>query len=789
MFDLKEVALSALLHDVGKLLQRGSGEPRAATHSEFGRTFLGELGYSEAICEAALRHHGRGRPGQTVSEASFASTLVVYAADNVASSFRREESAWSGFDASAPLNAIFNFIHRENAVNPDGRWSYPLAEYGKGGVNSYLPRNPREAGTVPRDYKRLKDGMVESFKQLENPQDVVSVLNLLERYGSNVRSTTSRSDTGDISLFDHSRVTAAIAVCIAGHLEATGTEPTLNEVEDRAAERYLFVRGDMSGVQRFIYTITSKGALRMLRARSFYLELVAEHAVSEVLRRAGAPRTNVIYVGGGGFQLLLPNTGRSREAAEAVGRELNGVIANSFGRDLYLTLATLPCAATGIVGEGLGETLRKLGKALSEQKSRKHYGDLDLLFAEQPEPETESCSVCTRDDVPVREYDPRGYEVASGENGEEPIRLCETCRMLARASRKLVGGHYLVEGGEDLRIGEAGYGLSEIDRGAVYALDGVGDDACLRGAVPLPAARYAMRDDEQKDQIMDFGKLSERAAGASRLAVLRMDVDDLGEIFRAGLPEQMRTFDRYAALSRAFTTFFKVVVPEICAGSYENSLRLFSEDRERAATVVYSGGDDLFIVGAWSDVLELAVDVCRAFREFVCENPAVTLSGGISIHTAGEPLYLMAEQAGMAEEIAKGNERDGRKKDSVVLFYRGFDVRKVANSVPEALFWEEVEGGVLALLDRINEFRKDGELPFPRGFTRLLMDVVDVYEQEGHLSLPRLAYALARMEESGKLKNDERWRELKKELLKMETVRKYLRPAAYWLDLAERKGE
>lgn len=357
MFDLKEVALSALLHDVGKLLQRGSGEPRAATHSEFGRTFLGELGYSDAICEAALRHHGRGRPGQTVSEASFASTLVVYAADNVASSFRREESAWSGFDASAPLNAIFNFIHRENAVNPDGRWSYPLAEYGKGGVNSYLPRNPQEAGTVPRDYKRLKDGMVESFKQLENPQDVVSVLNLLERYGSNVRSTTSRSDTGDISLFDHSRVTAAIAVCIADHLEATGAEPTLNEVEDRGAERYLFVRGDMSGVQRFIYTITSKGALRMLRARSFYLELVAEHAVSEVLRRAGAPRTNVIYVGGGGFQLLLPNTGRSREAAEAVERELNGVLANSFGRDLYLTLATLPCAATGIVGDGLGWTL------------------------------------------------------------------------------------------------------------------------------------------------------------------------------------------------------------------------------------------------------------------------------------------------------------------------------------------------------------------------------------------------------------------------------------------------
>ncbi len=785
---MREVALAALLHDVGKILQRGSGVPRAATHAEFGRTFLRELGYTEAVCEAALRHHGRGKEGQTVSEAAFPSTRVVYAADNVASSFRREENGGRGFDASAPLVSIFNFVHRRGEAGVAGRRAYPLAEYGKDEVSSYLPRRSDRAEGVSGDYRQLKEGLVEGFERLGNPQNVVSVLNLLERYGSYVRSTTVRADTGDISLFDHSRVTAAIAVCIAGHLNETGAEPTLREVEDRQPPRYLFVRGDISGVQKFIYTITSKGALRMLRARSFYLELVAEHAVAEILRRSGVPRTNVIYVGGGGFQLLLPNTEWSREAVRAVGRKINGVLAESIGRDLYLTLAVQSCVASGIVGDGLGDTLRELGKALSEQKAHRHRGDLHRLFADQPEPETESCSVCTRDDVAVGEYDPRGYAVA-GETGEEAIKLCGTCHMLADASRKLVGGRYLVEGGDDFRIGETGYRLSESSRGAVYALDGVGDEACLRGAVPLPAARYAMRDDERENWIMDFDKLSRRAAGAPRLAVLRMDVDDLGEIFRCGLPEEMRTFDRYAALSRAFTTFFKVVVPGICAGDYENSLRMFGGGRERAATVVYSGGDDLFIVGAWSDVLELAVDVRRAFKEFVCENPAVTLSGGISIHMSGEPLYLMAEQAGAAEQIAKSHEEDGRKKDSAVLFYRGSDVRTVANSVPEALFWEEVEGGVVPLLQRINGFRKNGELPFPRGFTRLLIDVVDVYEQEGHLSLPRLAYALARMEESGKLKDDRRWQELKRELLKVETVKKRLRPAAYWLDLAERKEE
>jgi hypothetical protein len=68
------------------------------------------------------------------------------------------------------------------------------------------------------------------------------------------------------------------------------------------------------------------------------------------------------------------------------------------------------------------------------------------------------------------------------------------------------------------------------------------------------------------------------------------------------------------------------------------------------------------------------------------------------------------------------------------------------------------------------------------------MEVVNTYESGGHLSLPRLAYALARMED-GELKKDRRWQELKRELLRIEVVRRHLRPAAYWLDLAERRKE
>jgi CRISPR-associated protein Csm1 len=724
---------------------------------------LGKRGYSETVREAALNLDSR------LPEA-----LVVRAAKTLAVSGEEPGRV----DPNAPLGSVFNSIQLCGRPRPERRIYRPV-EYGGGEVRSYLPSKQDTDG----DQDKLKGAFVRKLGELERTLYVNSVLNLLERYGSHLSSGTGADD---VSLFDHSRATAALAVCIAGHLNSTGEELEPGELERMDAQRYLFVRGDISGVQKFIYTITSKGALRMLRARSFFLELLAEHAVSRILERFGVPRTNAIYVGGGGFQLLLPNTSKSKEAVERVKDEMNETLASSFSHDLYLALSTEPCGASGIAGEGLGETLKSLGERLSQEKARKFRASLPRLLGEQREPGAGNCDVCTRDDIAVNTYDPRTYGPPAAGGAEEPITLCDNCHMLARASRKLVSGRYLTASGSDFRIGESGYGLSGDGRNALYALDGVGDEACLMGAVPLPVARRAARD---RDQILDFDGLSERAVGIPRLAVLRMDVDNLSEVFRSGLPKSMRTFSRYAALSRAFTTFFKMVLPKICEGSYENSLRLFGKEKERVATVVYSGGDDLFIVGAWSDVLELAVDVRRAFKEFVCENPSVTLSAGISLHRSGEPLYLMAEVAGTAEETAKKNRRDGREKDSAVLFHRGPDAREIENIVPGALFWEDVEG-VVSLLERFDKFRgPDRKLPFPRGFMRLLLDVVDVYEQEGHLSLPRLAYALARMEESGKLKKNKDWQELKRKLLEIETIEKHLRPAATWLDLAERGEE
>jgi CRISPR-associated protein Csm1 len=53
---------------------------------------------------------------------------------------------------------------------------------------------------------------------------------------------------------------------------------------DSEVEVALLVGGDITGIQRFIYTISSKGAAKSLRGCSAYLNLLCD-AIAEWLRR------------------------------------------------------------------------------------------------------------------------------------------------------------------------------------------------------------------------------------------------------------------------------------------------------------------------------------------------------------------------------------------------------------------------------------------------------------------------------------------------------------------------
>lgn len=78
---------------------------------------------------------------------------------------------------------------------------------------------------------------------------------------------------------------------------------------------------------------------------------------------------------------------------------------------------------------------------------------------------------------------------------------------------------------------------------------------------------------------------------------------------------------------------FAGIISHICRKELpkgQQPFYLFHEKKgSRAVHIVYSGGDDIFIAGAWDDLLELSVDLRRAFHSYT--NGQLSFSAGLGL--------------------------------------------------------------------------------------------------------------------------------------------------------------
>jgi CRISPR-associated protein Csm1 len=174
---------------------------------------------------------------------------------------------------------------------------------------------------------------------------------------------------------------------------------------------------------------------------------------------------------------------------------------------------------------------------------------------------------------------------------------------------------------------------------------------------------YEPEADEKKPEegeIKPFKMLAEKSKGIERLGVLRMDVDNLGALFESGFDEEA-TLGRLNAFSAAIGQFFE--------GQVERLAQQIDGDRLYS---IYSGGDDLFFVGAWDAVVELAVAIRRDLDRFSGNNPKIHASAGIVLISNKYPLAQAAQAAGEAEAQAKSlrwqdEKGDVQSKDAVTF--------------------------------------------------------------------------------------------------------------------------
>lgn len=784
---------AALLHDIGKVYQRAEGVRK--THSEIGREVLAHFFDEDhaAILRAVACHHQKDLKTAHLSDDDI--SYIIYEADNLASASDRREflseeaspnETSAQFLPNMPLGNVFNVFSHEDTM---GQTAYRLQSLTE--MKSWAYPRSRDNTAAPEErYKKITEALGDIFKQRSPQQMTLSeLLQVLEETMSYVPSSTNTQEAADISLYDHQKLTAAFAICLWHFFQEKGITNYKSycygerQGEFRREPAYLLASGDISGVQKFIYTIPSKGALKSLRGRSLYLDILLEHVVDEILEACQVSRSCLLYTGGGHFYLLLPNTEKARTVLDQANRAINDWLLRYYGNRLYIALASVPCSADDFFteGGGTGKVFQRLSQALSEKKLCR-YNEQQLADLFNPDScynkDTDSSRECAICHTSSRVDELRPYGDLDGAAEE----ACPSCNALFLLGKSSLEGNLFAITEES---GTQGVPLPGLE--GTYYLQVLSEKALAHMPQPkrlyikneLTLGRYVSTHLWMGDYItrntqnhaVELTELAQQSGGSyddtgiARIGVLRADVDNLGAAFIAGFSSHYDTISRKVTLSRNLSLFFKQYIKDICQGKLadgETAFTIFSDEtkNERKIHVIYSGGDDMFLVGTWDDILETAVDIRHAFQRFT--NGKLTFSAGIGFFYPTVPISQMARKTGELEDFAKAN--DTHDKDSLALFGEVVERKHREGQTLTARYsWDEFEHQVcrdkLGFLEKTISLdsHSGSKLFVSKATIYRLLDLLRRADNDGYrIDLARFAYTLARLEP--KKRDDAPWK-------------------------------
>lgn len=583
---------------------------------------------------------------------------------------------------------------------------------------------PKKAFEKEPDFRRLHDEFISELKEIskfEFDSFCQTLLQLIKKYASFVPA--SDIENRDISLYDKAKTTAAIAIC----LHDWAQEENHNE------NPFLLVGGDFSGIQGYIYQIISKYAAKNLKGRSFYLRLLSDATVRYLLRSLDLFEANIVYDSGGSFYIIAPNTQRTRKAIDVARKELEEKYLDTHGIALYLALDFVEFSKKDLCHLDAEHNVSVVWRNLFQKREQQKFSKFSRLVKEDYnaffEPKLGKSPLFDmvtgeeiKDNARVSEDDNERFVTSplNYQQRELGSTLKNAKHIIVSEARinELEGQTFSIE---PAQLGFRYYFITgdtnitspiDIHKGTVITLNG-SEYECdfLRPKAKFVNASFGFDFyGGNQNNGLTFDKLCRhKERKFSRLGVLRMDVDNLGNIFQNGIKSNRATLCRYATLSRLFDFFFSGYLNTI----YNNCQPDYSQ-------IIYSGGDDLFIVGSWDVMIEIAEKIKRDFSDFACGNPAFTISGGIAIVDSKFPIMHASRSS---EDEEKNAKHHGSSKNSLSMMGIALNWDKEFPAVKELkvkiadltersvipkAFISKIQ--LLASQARIKEVQKDGRI-------------------------------------------------------------------------------
>ncbi|MDW8332122.1 MAG: type III-A CRISPR-associated protein Cas10/Csm1 [Cyclobacteriaceae bacterium] len=684
--------LAALLHDIGKFYQRADTREKSGTYrylsaecrsmassycpvgenadyshkhvlwtAQFIRESELEKKFNLSGLERLAAAHHNPNPANIAERILQKADHLSSGADRTQASGKKDNEAENDYEAykKVRMRSVLERLLQEDDLN----YQFSLPVEALSLKDKMFPVSDQE---IP-DYHALWKDFKEEFNLIRNIRDLSclseSLYYLLHKYTVTIPSSTIHLP--DVSLFDHAKTVAAFSICLYDYLKEKNNLAAFSL--DKDEEPILLIGGDLSGIQQYIYNIISTQAAKNLKGRSFYLQLLVDSIVSQILKKLELYPANVVYSSGGGFYLLAANTQSTRNQLNDLQHDISNQIFNEHRVNLYLAMDSIALNEVDIMGNpnNIGKKWKDLIEKLNRKKHARYAERLvssySYFFEEAESGATKEKDLITNEEIdnPKERHSIEGGVVK--QSTFDQINIGKHLRhttYLVKSNEKIthwnhqnylyhlapanLNVHWYFVKADEPQVPDKVTVLRLNETNAFAWLSNPGNFSMgftFYGGNNFPT-------DEKGEPVFFDALAGSTEEKFRRLGVLRMDVDNLGQAFIRGFSENRRTFSRYTALSRSLDFFFR---------GYINTLWQQNSDFRQWSSIVYSGGDDLFIVGRWDVVIRFAEKIRESFRQWTCNNPNLTLSAGIVLVPPKFPILKAAELAGEAEEKAKNH--------------------------------------------------------------------------------------------------------------------------------------
>lgn len=689
------VVLASLLHDVGKFAQRAEAPCSTNMEHEF-CPFNQSEGYhthKHVLYTDYFIEHDLLLPEELETKRSYLARLAsvhhkpaesvyeeccIMRGDRLSSGGDRIEGDPQGSYKKARLESIFSSVCLGNVqtIADKNPLRYRLLTLDDDTEQAIFPVEGYEKPSYAELYAEFKESVRKIPLDMGIRHYIHSLATVLERYTWCIPSSTYGT-RADISLYDHSWTTATISQALLCLKDSAET-----------SEKFLIYGGDISGIQKYIFgteDISGKGANKLLRARSFLLQALVRSIWTELLERVSLYNVAKIMDAGGRFVLLLPASDTVKNTISQLEYEVEEYMLQKFQGIVRMTFASLEIQTNDLERERFQECFEMFNNRLEQAK----LAPFKRLMANHVSPvlPVDHAAYAKYDEcVACRMCPASGSSSDEFEADTEKSSICNGCdTLIHQIGRRLPTAYFMLlerkSGGLPLFGGLSlcllkEKELSPKDRDAVDIINLRDRNAYSA----LPVAGYIPVIDKEQD--IDRWKGEKRlkgqdgaytfageecAAGMPKtfvmlaqescilqtdrtwrgipsMAACKADVDNLGLLFGVGFgigKESTFSISRIAMLSRMLNHFFASHLIRLIEKEFPNLY------------VVFAGGDDLFVLGPWADIVRFAKRMQEDFTAFSGNNPDLTLSAGIPLFKPRLPMRGIAHMAEEAEQLSK----------------------------------------------------------------------------------------------------------------------------------------